>query len=322
MEKRRLKINFDRVVFTVIIFFVTIIFFSIFTPDNLFISIGNLINLERLIPDLGIVALAVGMLIICGEFDLSIAIILPMCSFVFTLLLMKGVNPWAALAVGLVAGIFLGFFNGFIVVKTQMSSFIITLGTMLFWKGILYAWSERNTIGIKPYISENSFFYNFLVGKIGGIAVQAIWFVFFAIILGIILHYHKYGNWIFATGDKKEVARAMGININIIKVACFILVGFCCAFIGISQLIRIETFAPTQGSGFEFKAVAAVVVGGVSLKGGKGNMLGIFLGVIIIQVIENGLILMRVPVFGVSAFIGAAIIIFVILNTYLENKLT
>ncbi|MEA1964077.1 MAG: ABC transporter permease [Candidatus Aerophobetes bacterium] len=273
-------------------------------------------------PDLGIVALGVGMLMICGEFDLSVSSVLPLCAFIFISLLKVNINPSFALCITLGSGALLGLLNGIITVKGRIPSFITTLGTMMFWRGILYVGSHMWPIGLRAYLPPGSVFEHIFVGKIGGIPVQVIWFIAFAVILGIILHFHKFGNWVYATGDNKLAARAMGINTDRTKTICFIIVGVLCAFVGILQILRMETFGCTQGIGFELKAIAASVVGGTFLMGGIGSMMGIFLGAITIQILENGLILMRVPVFGISAFIGLAIVLFVILNTYIERRRT
>jgi len=160
-----------------------------------------------------------------------------------------------------------------------------------------------------------------LNGKIGNIPVQTIWFVAFAIILGIILHFHRFGNWIYATGDNQEAARAMGINTNLVKIICFMIVGVLCAFAGCMQSVRLGSFAATQGVGSELRAMAACVIGGTSLRGGIGSMMGVFLGILTLHILDNGLVLMRVPVFGVNAFIGLATIFFVLLNSYLDRKI-
>jgi len=162
-----------------------------------------------------------------------------------------------------------------------------------------------------------------LVGKVAGLVpMQMVWFVIFALVLGILLHHHKFGNWVYATGDNKMAARAMGIRTDRVKMTCFIIVGLLCAFVSVVQICRMETFTCTQGKGFELRAIAASVVGGTSLTGGIGTMAGIFLGALTIHVLENGLILMRVPVFGISLFIGLAIVLFVIVNTYIERRRT
>ena len=118
----------------------------------------------------------------------------------------------------------------------------------------------------------------------------------------------------------KTLARAMGIRVEYVKTACYMLVGVLCAWAAVMQAVRLGSFAATQGIGFELKSIAAVVVGGTSLTGGVGSMLGIFLGLFIIQSLENGLILLQVPVFGVEVFIGAAVILFVILNNFTSRQ--
>lgn len=315
--KKKLLIRFlsHRVSFTLIVFVVLIIFFGLFTVDRSFFKKENLTAMGRLAPDLGIVALGVGTLMIAGEFDLSVASTIPMSSFIFTKLLGWGAPLIVMLIVTLFTGFLIGFFNGFLVVRTKLPSFIITLGTMLFWKGLVFAASKMMPIGIRAWLEQGSWIEKMFVWKIGGIfPVQTIWFLFFAILLGLVVHYHRFGNWIFVTGDNEIAARAMGVNTGAVKMVCYIIVGVLCSFMGMIQNLRIESFAANQGVGFELKAIASAVVGGTSLLGGIGSILGIFLGTLTIQIIENGLILMGAPAFGISAFIGAAIIIFAILN--------
>jgi simple sugar transport system permease protein len=159
-----------------------------------------------------------------------------------------------------------------------------------------------------------------LIGSIGGVVpVQIIWFIGFTIVLGLVVHFHRFGNWIFTTGDNKIAARAMGVNTDMVKIICFTVVGFLCSFMSMMQALRIESFAATQGIGFELKAIASSVVGGTSLMGGIGSILGIFLGTLTIQLLENGLILMGAPVFGINVFIGLGIVLFAVLNLYIER---
>jgi len=310
-----------RAVSTLVVFVALILFFTFFTPQRLFIDPRNISALSKLMPDLGIVALGVGMLMICGEFDLSICSILPFCSYIFVLLLRAGTNLSVNLVITLLGGAFLGLVNGLVTVKGRIPSFITTLGTMMFWRGVLYVHSRMWPIGIRAYLPTGSSFENILTGIIGGVLpVQVLWFGFLGLVLGIILHFHKFGNWVYTTGDNKEAARAMGINTDRVKTICFMIVGVLCGFAAVMQLLRLGSFAATQGIGFELKAIAASVVGGTSLRGGIGSMAGIFLGALTIQILENGLIFMRVPVFGITTFIGLAIILFVILNNYIERK--
>lgn len=303
-----------------IAFIVAVLIFAIFTPNHLFIDPRNLRSLAKLTPDIGIVALGIGILMICGEFDLSIASVLPFCSYIFTMFFKAGLNPFAGLLLLLPIGAVFGLLNGIIVVGTGLPSFIITLSMMMFWRGLLYGLSRMMPISILSYVSKHPGFEKMLTGQLGPIPMQIIWFLGFAVVLGFMLHRNKFGNWIYATGSNPQAARAMGISIGLVKTICYMIIGALCAFASVMQSVRLGSFAATQGIGFELKAIAAVVVGGTSLRGGVGRMLGICLGVFIIQIVENGLILMQVPVFGVETFIGVAVVVFVILNTAVRRR--
>ncbi|MBE9474724.1 MAG: ABC transporter permease [Chloroflexi bacterium] len=305
---------------TAITFIITFLIFSIFTPDHLFLDPRNLASIAKLTPDIGVVALGIGILMITGEFDLSIISIIPFCSYIYTLLIMNGIDPLLAFILILPVGASFGLINGLLVVSTGLPSFIITLSTMLFWRGLLLGLSHVMPISILKYVSDSPI-KSVLTGQVGPIPVQIIWFLLFAVILGLMLHQTKFGNWIYATGSNQEAARAMGINIRMVKTICYMIIGVLCAWVAVMQVVRLGSFFATQGIGFELKTIAAVVVGGVSLRGGVGSMLGIVLGIFIIRIVENGLILLQVPVFGVELFIGMAVIIFVLLNTYVNRRM-
>ena len=296
-----------------------ILLFALFSPNFAFTSAGNIEVFLALAPEFGIIALGVGMLMICGEFDLSIGSILVFSSFIFVKFSEVGVNLFLAGVITLGVGALLGLLNGLITVKGRIPSFITTLGTMMLWRGMTLLLSHGYQ---RPFATSASpIFCNTFTGKIlGTLPVQIVWFGAIATFLGLLLHFHRFGNWIYSTGDNKEAARAMGINTDMVKTVCFIIVGVLCAFVAMMQALRLGSFAATQGIGFELKAIAASVVGGTSLTGGIGSMVGIVLGALTIQILENGLILTGVPVFGITAFIGAAIILFVILNSYVERK--
>lgn len=322
MSRKKIFLRFFsyKASFTLVVFIILLIIFGIFSVDHSFFKRENLGAMGKLAPDLGIVSLGVGTLMISGEFDLSVASTIPLSSFVFVKLLGWGVPLIFILLVTLFTGVLMGFINGILVVKSKIPSFIITLGTMLFWKGLLYAASRMMPIGIRAWLDFGSWLENMFVGSIGGVfPVQILWFLFFSIVLGIVVHFHRFGNWIFVTGDNKTAARAMGIETGKVKTICYMIVGVLCSFMGMMQALRIESFAANQGVGYELKAIASAVVGGTALMGGMGSIPGIFLGTLTIQIIENGLILMGAPGFGINAFIGAGIILFAILNIYITR---
>jgi simple sugar transport system permease protein len=309
-----------KVSFTLMVFVALLVIFEVFTPDHTFFQRANLYALARLAPDLGIVALGAGILMICGEFDLSVASTIPLTSFVFVKLLGFGVPLGLNLVVTLCVGAAIGFLNGLLVTRTRLPSFILTLGTMLFWKGLLYAASLMMPIGIRAWLKPGSWLENMFAAVLGGVfPVQAIWFIGLAAILGVVLHATRFGNWIFVTGDNETAARAMGINTSRVKVIVYIGVGLLCAIVGMIQCLRIESFSPNQAVGSELRAIASAVVGGTALTGGIGSVLGIVIGTVTIQIIESGMILLGLPAFGIGTFIGAVVILFAVLNKYLSR---
>jgi simple sugar transport system permease protein len=320
MKALRAKYRSLQGVNTAVTFVAVVTSFAIFTPGHLFINPRNLASMAKLIPDLGMVALGVGILMIAGEFDLSVSSVLPFCSFIFALLLSNGMLPLPALLLTIPVGAVFGSINGMFVVKTGLPSFIITLSTMMFLKGLLFGLSRLMPISLNRYLDPEMPFVRALTGSIGPFPVQFVWLLGIAILLGFILRRNKFGNWVYAVGSNQEAARAMGVNIGLVKIALYVLIGVLCAFVSVMQATRLGSFAATQGVGFELKAIAAVVVGGTSLRGGVGSMWSIFLGLLIVKTLETGLILMRVPVFGVEAFLGIAVILFVILNDILNRR--
>jgi simple sugar transport system permease protein len=306
--------------FTLLVFVALVVVFEIFTPGHTFFQRANLYSMARLAPDLGIVSLGIGILMICGEFDLSISSTIPAASFVFVQLLGIGAPLWFDLIAVLSVGAIIGLVNGILVTRTRLPSFIITLGTMLFWKGLVYAASLQMPIGIRAWLQPGSWLENMFIAIIGGaLPMNAVWFVGLAILLAAMLHFTRFGNWIFATGDNETAARAMGINTARVKVIVYIGVGVLAALVGLISCLRIESFTANQGVGTELRAIASAVVGGTSLAGGIGSVLGIFIGTITIQIIDNGMILLGLPAFGIGLFIGAAVILFAILNKYFSR---
>lgn len=307
---------------TLLVFLLLILFFSLMTPSNVFISLRNIRSLLRLVADLGIVSLGIGLLMISGEFDLSISSTIPLCAYMFTLLLRRGLDPLLIILIILAIGPLFGLLNGLITTRLKLPSFIATLGTMMFWRGVLFVSSRRAPIGIERFLGEGNIFDKLFTTRFGsyGIPVQVFWFILFALILGIILRYHRFGNWVYATGDNREAAKAMGIDTRRTKIICFLIIGFLCAFVGMMQTVRIHSFTATQAQGFELNAIAAAVIGGTHLLGGVGSIAGVFLGVLTVAILENGLILMGVPVFGITAFTGTAVILAVIFNSFIERK--
>jgi ribose/xylose/arabinose/galactoside ABC-type transport system permease subunit len=291
---------------------VTIItFFGLFSPSHTFIGLRNLHILMIKAAQFGIVGLGIGLLMISGEFDLSVGSILLFSSLVFLKMYQAGLDLFISGLIAACTGMFVGLINALITVKGRIPSFIATLGTMMFWRGFTYLFSPGTERGIDPSVSP--LFSSIMTGQIGIFPVQVFWFLAFALILGLILHFHKFGNWVFVTGDNKVAARAMGIKTDNVKTICFVIVGLLCAVSGIMQDIRATAFFVPIGENWNFMTIAASVVGGVYLLGGRGSMTGIVFGILIISVIENGLVNMRISYFWSLIAYGLVIILPVLL---------
>lgn len=293
---------------------------AILTPHHTFVGIANVTILLALGAEFGVMSLGVGVLMIAGEFDLSVGSILALCAFVFALVLEASANPFVATAVTLVCGVLLGTINGLIVVKGNIVSFVATLGTMLTYRGL----TEILSRGTIRTVSVDSYpvFLQMFSGKVAGvIPVQAIWFVLIAIILYFVVNRGRFGNWIFATGDNVQAARSMGIKTGSVKIVCFALVGALSAFAAVLQTTRLTAFSVHMGEGWELRAVAAAVVGGTALTGGRGSMVGIFLGTLVIIVVDNMISQLRLAYEYTYMVFGLVTLGSVLLDLWIERRL-
>lgn len=269
--------------------------------------------------ELGIVVLGVALLMICGEFDLSVGSVSAVGALIAATLYQLGLNPFLATAIAVGGGMGTGAVNGLVTVKFGIPSFIVTLGALMAWRGFVTLVTGGLSVIFRVRETSPAFF-SVLQGHVGRVSAPLVWFVVTAIILGLLLHFHRFGNHVFATGGNKEAARAMGINTNKTKVICFMTVGGLAAFSGIMQIARSRGFQAAQGTGMELTAIAAAVVGGTSLYGGVGSIVGAVLGVLIIIFLQFGLIMARVPGFWYKLILGVIIIAVVIANKILEQR--
>lgn len=307
----------------IIIFGLTVGLFIIFyfTTRGIMFAPATLRIIFVAVAELGLVAIGITMLIIAGEFDLSVGSISAMGALLAARFYQMGVNPFLALGISLIAGIALGGFNGFITVRFKLPSFIITLATMIGYRGLIYVITEGVPIGFRV-IDTHPGFHRLLTGMLTVIPIPLIWLVVGTVILILLLNFRRFGNHVYAVGGHKETARAMGININKTKMICFMVLGMLSSFAGVMRVTRIRSFHSLQGEGIALLAIAAAVIGGTLLQGGVGTILGAVLGTIVIVLIEYGLIMSGVGAYMYNLVLGAVIIIVVILNNVIEQRRT
>ena len=286
-------------------------------PDTFsYLSKSNIQTVLKSIPPLAIMATGVGMLMIAGEFDLSVGSNFALTAYVMAVALNAGAPAPVAAFLALALGVFIGFVNGLITLKAKIPSFIATLGTMMFWRGIILILSRGQTESFQPGACFGAVF----SASMGPIQAQFLWAIAVAVLAYFLLERHKLGNHMFAVGGNRESAIAVGVNPNAVKMIAFILVGFLAAFAGLVSTCRVHSVSPDQGKGLELQAIAACVIGGLSLMGGEGTILGIFLGSALLFTIQDVLLLLRAPGFYLDMFMGILIVVAVIFNKLTKKE--
>ena len=319
--------SFDGIVM-VFAFIVVFVFFSI-AADN-FLTAFALSNVVTFGSIYGIIVVGVCFLMISGEFDLSVGSNFVLTAFIFAQLLIAGVHPVLAMSLCLMAAALLGLINGLIVVWSGIPSFIVTLGTLLAYRGIARALGSAGG-GMSSFIpDEKPLLFSILNGNLqpfnqlfnpaANFHVSTFWFVLIIIIMSIILSRTPYGSWVFATGGNLEAAAAQGVNVKRVKITNFVISGLLAGVAAVAFFANRSSVNELVGSGVELQAVAACVIGGTRLRGGKGSIIGAALGILLISMLEQGLVLMGVSNQIFWGIVGLIIIISMILNNFLENK--
>lgn len=268
----------------------------------LFLQGSNLLNIMLTAAVVALVAAGQTYVIILAEIDLSVGALLGF-SAIITASVMADHGPVAGLAAGLVVGAGAGAINGLLVTKTRMPSFIATLATMSIYAGLTLQFSQGNPIKVT---SEAFLFLG--QGHLLGIPTPIWIMVAAALLFGYILARTRYGRELYATGDNEDAARLAGISTARVKIMAFMVSGILAAIAGFILTARLGTAQPTAGTGLELSAIAAVIIGGTSLAGGRGALLGTFVGAILLAMIDNGLNLLNVSPFLQGVVKGAVIL--------------
>ncbi|MFF7970337.1 ABC transporter permease [Streptomyces sp. NPDC007905] len=280
---------------------------------------------------IGIMALPVALLMIGGEFDLSSgvavitsALVASMISYQLTM------NVWVGVIVALFASLAVGAFNGWMVVKTGLPSFLVTLGTFLILQGVNLAVTKLITGNVAT--DDISNMDGFGQAKkifassvdIAGVEVKITvfyWLAFAALATWVLLR-TKYGNWIFAVGGNKESARAVGVPVNFTKISLFMLVGFGAWFVGMHNLFSFNTVQSGEGVGQELIYIAAAVIGGCSLTGGSGSAIGPVFGAFMFGMVNQGIVFAGWNPDWFKAFLGVMLLGAVLINLWVQRTAT
>jgi ribose transport system permease protein len=282
---------------------IMVIVFSAIEP--VYLSTGNLLDIMDQSVINGLLALGITFAIIKGGIDLSIGSIFAIVIVVVGDLLVRGVAPIVAIVCGIGLGFVLGLFNGVLIAKLKLQPFIATLGTMSAYRGIAYI-----ITGGWPVLDIPADFRGIFNSKVfGSIPVSIFVLLAFALVGHIILKYTKLGTYIYSIGGNEEATLLSGVNVNKAKMLAYAISGTGAALAGMVLLARLGSGEPAAGQTYELNAIAAAAIGGASLAGGRGNMLGTLLGAILLSTLKVGLVVVGVDTFWQYIATGAIIVI-------------
>ncbi|MET9257710.1 ABC transporter permease [Streptomyces sp. NPDC003717] len=280
---------------------------------------------------IGIMALPVALLMIGGEFDLSAGVAVVTSALTAAMLSYQlTVNVWTGVLVALLASLAVGAFNGWVLTRTGLPSFLVTLGTFLILQGVNLAVTKSVTGNVATDdISDMDgfdqakalFASSFDVGGVD-IKITVVWWLVFAALATWLLLRTKYGNWVFAVGGNQESARAVGVPVTFTKITLFMLVGLGAWFVGMHQLFSFNTVQSGEGVGQELIYIAAAVIGGCLLTGGHGSAIGPVFGAFMFGMVNQGIVFAGWNPDWFKAFLGAMLLGAVLINLYVRRAAT
>ena len=276
---------------------------------------------------LGILTIAVALLMIGGEFDLSVGSTIGLCGM--TLLLTTthfGWPLWAALLLTIVLAVAIGVLNGYLVVRTRLPSFLVTLATLFIARGLTIALTRRYTgrtqlSGLHDVPGYNALRSLFASDVFGAIRVSVVWWIALAIAAHWLLLRTRFGNWVFALGGAPAAARNTGVPELRSKIVLFVCTALAACLVALLQAFRYDGTDVLRGSGEEFRAIVAAVIGGTLLSGGYGSILGAVLGALIFGMVQQGIVLTGVDADWFQVLLGALLLVAVLANHSLQTRL-
>jgi len=290
-------------------------FFAIFGGIN-FVTLGGLASWLNVASEIGIVALPIGLLMIAGELDISIGSVIPASSMTVAIVSgFYGAPMYLGVIAALGLGLVIGLVNGLLVVRTAVPSFIVTLGTLFAVAGLTLGISVFLTgstgVPIKAAPVAKALFGQFIGGKF---EVTILWWLAALVVVGFVLHFTRYGNWLFALGGDKISARNAGIPTTRLTILLFMTSGFAAAFVGLCQAILYNSAQVSTGTSFIFNSIISVVIGGVLLTGGFGSVVGIAFGTMTFAIVSQGIFYTGFDANWASLIIGILLLVAVLMN--------
>ncbi len=331
------------------------VFFLAIAGDSGMFAPEGMINWGTVSAQFAIIAVGACLLMIAGEFDLSVGSMIGFSGIIIALLTVHwGLPAWLAILIAFALALTLGALNGYLVIKTGLPSFIVTLAFLYILRGLTIFISiatTRKTIiggvreaaegdplawifggkvfsGLFVWLADLGIVGKFVAGPkaglpvVDGIPMLMIWALALIIVGHILLTRTRFGNWIFASGGDAQAARYVGVPVNRVKILMFMFSAFCATVFATCQVMEFGSAAADRGLLKEFEAIISVVIGGALLTGGYGSVVGAALGALIFGVVQQGLFFAGVESSLFRVFLGVILLLAVILNTYIRRMIT
>jgi len=302
---------------------IVFVFFAVVAGDRGFLTSTGTISYLEVAAQLGIVVIPVALLMIAGEFDLSVGSMIGAGGILLAIPIAEfGWPLWAALLLAFGVALVIGFLNGYLVVKTGLPSFIVTLATLFALRGATIGFTRLITgrTQVSGVQAEGSFLGALFAGEISGIPVSIFWWVGLGALGTWILLRTTFGNWIFGTGGDPVAARNVGVPVNRVKILLFMATASAATLLAALQVLDAGSADVLRGTLFEFQAIIATVIGGVLLTGGYGSVIGPMFGALIFGMVNQGIFFTGVNTDWFQVFLGAMLLIAVIVNNYIRQR--
>ena len=277
-----------------------------------FLTVNNLMAISRNMSIVGMIALGMTFVIIAGGIDLSAGHIVATCGAILIILEKNPAIPIPlAIAVCIVVALVIGVLSGTIITKGNLPPFIVTLAIGIFFRSVTMHILRGATLSGRN-IPE---FTTIGIGSVGVVPIPLIVLLVFAVVLSLVLKYTKFGSYVYAVGGNENAARYSGINVNLIKISTYVLLGLCIGVAATLDFSRMAAVSASQSAlQYEFDAITAVIIGGTPLSGGRGRIIGTIMGVFILGIVSNIMVMMDISPFLSGAVKGTIILIAVMLQ--------
>lgn len=314
---------------TVLVF---VIFLSIAHDSGMFSSDG-VISWVKVASYLGIIAIGACLLMIAGEFDLSVGSMIGFAGMMIAIPAKYwGWPVWGSVIFAFAGAMFLGFINGYIVIKTRLPSFIVSLAFLFILRGLTIGLAILFTnrtiiggIGMDGGLAEGDWLasvFGFMIGGENGIPAVVVWFLILAAVASFVLLRTRFGNWIFAAGGDANAARNVGVPVDRVKIMMFMFTAFCATLYATCEMMEYGSASADRGTLKEFEAIIAAVIGGALLTGGYGSVIGACLGALIFAVVQVGINYSGIDNSWYRVVLGVLLLSAVVFNNFIRRRAT